>query len=72
MQYRMILEVESVAEATAIGMMLERLGYEVVSGRIEPESFPTLKEVRPVETGPLVAAPAHDQEWQGGFVVVHR
>jgi hypothetical protein len=35
-QYCVILEVESLTEATALGMQLQRLGCKVVSARVKP------------------------------------
>ena len=36
MQYCVFLEVESLTEATAVGMQMQRLGYKVVSAQVKP------------------------------------
>jgi hypothetical protein len=71
MQYCVILEVDSVAEATSIGMMLERLGYEVVSARIERSGLPALKKVDTGKPSTLAAGASQPQEWQGELIVWH-
>ncbi len=71
MQYCMIIEVESVAEATSVGMMLERLGYEVVSARIERAGIPALKKVDPDKHCTLAAGHVQPREWQGELIVLH-
>jgi hypothetical protein len=70
MQYCMILEVESVAEATSVGMMLERLGYEVVSARIERSNFPAPKVVEQGQDSGLAVGSAQPQKWQGELAIL--
>jgi hypothetical protein len=65
----MILEVESVSEATSVGMMLERLGYEVVSARIERAGCPLLKTTDPGNHCTPAVGPVQTQEQQGELAI---
>ena len=61
MQYCVILDVDSLTEATALGIDLQRLGYKIVCAQVKPSRCP----VQPCEScspGSFVAA----GEWLAG------
>ncbi len=58
MQYCVILEVKDVIEATAVGMRLHQLGYNIVSSQVTPSNCPIQQEATNCEACPGVAKPS--------------
>jgi len=56
-QYCVILEVKDVSEATAVGMLLHRLGCKIVSTQVTPSNCPIQQEASNCEACPVVAKP---------------
>ncbi len=46
MQYCVILNVEKITDATAVGILLQRYGYKIVSAQVMPSSCPVQQEVK--------------------------
>jgi hypothetical protein len=55
MQYCVILEVKDVIEATAVGMRLHQLGYNIVSSQVTPPNCPIQQEATKCEACLVVA-----------------
>jgi hypothetical protein len=57
MQYCVILDVENVTDATAVGMLLQRHGYKIVSTQVTPSGCPAQQDVKPCDDCGLIAPP---------------
>ena len=55
MQYCVILDVEDITDATAIGMLLQQFGYKIVSTQVTPSNCPIQQEASNCEACPVVA-----------------
>ena len=56
MQYCLILDVKDIPDATAVGMLLHRCGYKIVSAQVTPSSCPIQQqEVKPCDDCAAVA-----------------
>ena len=58
MQYCVILDVEEITDATAVGILLQRYGYKIVSAQVTPSNCPIHQEASNCEACPVVAKPA--------------
>jgi cytidyltransferase-like protein len=58
MQYCVILDVDNVTDATAVGILLQRYGYKIVSAQVTPSNCPIQQEASNCEACPVVAKPA--------------
>jgi len=54
MQYCVILDVENITDATAVGMLLQRHGYKIVSAQVAPSNCPIKQEATNCEACPVV------------------
>jgi hypothetical protein len=62
MQYQLTIEVQSAADATLLGMAIERAGYRLIAAQIAPEDRPvgrgwafrsvTVEAVTPTQDAP--------------------
>jgi hypothetical protein len=55
MQYCFILNVDNVTDATAVGILLQRYGYKIVSAQVAPSNCPVQQEATNCEVCPVVA-----------------
>ena len=44
LQYCVILDVEDITDATAVGILLQRYGYKIVSAQVTPSIVPFIKK----------------------------
>jgi hypothetical protein len=58
MQYCVILDVENITGATAVGMLLQQFGYIIVSTQVTPSDCPIQQEASNCGSCPVVAKPA--------------
>jgi hypothetical protein len=58
MQYCVILDVEEITDAIAVGILLQRYGYKIVSAQVTPSNCPIHQEASNCEACPVVAKPA--------------
>ena len=58
MQYCVILDVKDITDATAVGMVLQRYGYKIVSAQVAPSNCPIQQEATSCEGCPVVAKPS--------------
>jgi len=58
MQYCIILEVAKVSDATAVGILLQRHGYKIVSTQVTPLSCPVSQEGKNCESCGQQSQPA--------------
>ena len=58
MQYCVILEVQGITDATAVGMLLQRSGYKIVSAQVTPSNCPLQEKASNYEGCPAVAKPS--------------
>ena len=56
MQFCVIIDVDKISDATAIGMLLQRLGCKIVSAQVTPSNCPLQQEVKPCGECFLVTA----------------
>ena len=47
MQFCVIIEVSRISDATAVGMLLQRLGCKIVSAQVTPSNCPLRQDVKP-------------------------
>ena len=58
MQYCVILDVENVTDATAVGMLLQRYGYRIVSAQVAPSNCPIKQGAQNCEACPVIDKPS--------------
>jgi hypothetical protein len=58
MQYCVILDLDNVTDATAVGILLHRYGYKIVSAQVAPSSCPVQQEVKSCDDCGLITQPA--------------